>query len=214
MTHTRNLMVIALFMALAGVSMLLRAQQPTADLILTNGKIITVDDTFSIAQAVAVHGDRIVAVGTNQEISRLAGPNTHRIDLRGKAVVPGMIDNHAHFQEEGAYWTLELRFDGIDSRKEALEMIRAKAQAVGPGNWVYNLGGWSPDQFTENKKPFTREELDQYSPNNPVYLRFSRGEVYVNSKAIEMTGLEKMNQPWIKRDASGRATGVIAINGA
>ena len=214
MTHTRNLMVIALFMALAGVSMLLRAQQPTADLILTNGKIITVDDTFSIAQAVAVHGDRIVAVGTNEEMNRLAGPNTHRIDLRGKAVVPGMIDNHAHFQEEGAYWTLELRFDGVDSRKAALEMIRAKAQAVGPGNWVYNLGGWSPDQFTENKKPFTREELDQYSPNNPVYLRFSRGEVYVNSKAIEMTGIEKMNQPWIKRDAGGRATGVIAINGA
>ena len=91
------------------------AQQPApADTILTNGKIITVDDQFSIAQAVAVRGDRIVAVGTNQNITRLAGPNTRRIDLRGRSVVPGMIDNHAHFQEEGAYWTLELRFDGVD----------------------------------------------------------------------------------------------------
>jgi predicted amidohydrolase YtcJ len=192
----------------------LHAQQAVPDLILSNGKIITVDDQFSIAQAVAVRGDRIVAVGSNQDITRLAGPNTRRIDLRGKAVVPGMIDNHAHFQEEGAYWTLELRLDGVDSRKQALAMIRAKAQAVGPGKWVYNLGGWSPDQFADNKKPFTREELDQYSPNNPVYLRFSRGEVYVNSKAIEAVGLEKMNQPWIGRDASGRPTGVIAITGA
>ena len=95
-----------------------------------NGKIITVDDQFSIAQAVAVRGDRIVAVGTNQNITRLAGPNTQRIDLRGRSVVPGLIDNHAHFQEEGAYWTLELRFDGVDSRKQALEMIRAKAKAT------------------------------------------------------------------------------------
>ena len=70
-----------------------------------------------------------------------------------------LIDNHAHFQEEGAYWTLELRFDGVDSRKQALEMIRAKAKEVGPGKWVFNLGGWSPDQFADDKKPFTRDEL-------------------------------------------------------
>jgi hypothetical protein len=69
-------------------------------------------------------------------------------------------------------------------------------------------------QFVENKKPFTREELDQVSPNNPVYLVFSRSEVYLNSKAIEAVGLEKMNQPWIKRDAAGRPTGVLDIAGA
>jgi predicted amidohydrolase YtcJ len=128
------------------------AQQGTpADIILTNGKIITVDDQFSIAQAVAVRGDRIVAVGTNQAITQMAGPKTRRIDLRGRSVVPGMIDNHAHFQEEGAYWTLELRFDGVDSRKQALEMIRAKAKVAGPGKWVFNLGGWTRDQFADDK---------------------------------------------------------------
>jgi predicted amidohydrolase YtcJ len=195
-------------------AMSLYAQQPPADIILTNGKIITVDAQFSIAQAVAVRGDRIIAVGSTQDITRLAGPNTRRIDLRGRSVVPGFIDNHAHFQEEGAYWTIELRFDGIDSRKQAMEMLRAKVKERGAGQWVYNLGGWSPDQFTDNKKPFTREELDQYAPDNPVYLRFSRGEIYVNSKAIANTGLEKMNQPWIKRDASGRPTGVLGIEGA
>jgi len=127
--------------------------------------------------------------------------------------VPGFIDNHAHFQEEGAYWTLELRFDGVDSRKQVLELIRAKAKANGPGQWVYNLGGWSPDQFADDKRPFTRDELDQYSPDNPVFLQFSRAETFLNSKAIEAIGLEKMNEPWIVRDAKGRATGVIAVGG-
>ena len=187
--------------------------QSTADTVLTNGKIITVDDQFSIAQAVAIRGDRIVAVGTNQDIARLAGPATRRIDLRGRSVVPGLIDNHAHFQEEGAYWTLELRLDGVDSRKQALEMIRSKARAVGRGNWVYNLGGWSPDQFGDNKKPFSREELDQYSPDNPVFLQFTRAETFLNSQAIDAIGLDKMNQPWIMRDGNGRPTGVIAVEG-
>jgi predicted amidohydrolase YtcJ len=128
-------------------------------------------------------------------------------------VVPGLIDNHAHFQEEGAYWTLELRLDGVDSRKQVLEMIRAKAKAVGPGKWVYNLGGWSPDQFADNKRPFTRDELDQYSPDNPVFLQFSRAETFLNSKAIEAIGLDTMKEPWIMRDAAGRPTGVIAVEG-
>ena len=107
----KSLKYVLLVAGLVSLSLVLRAQQPAAsqgagaagpaDTILTNGKIITVDETFSIAQAVAVRGSRIVAVGTNQEITRLAGPNTRRIDLRGRAVVPGMIDNHAHFQEEG-----------------------------------------------------------------------------------------------------------------
>ena len=96
-------MYMLLVAGFIGASILSDAQAPSADIILTNGKVITVDDTFSIAQAVAVRGDRIIAVGTNQNITRLAGPNTRRIDLRGRSVVPGMIDNHAHFQEEGAY---------------------------------------------------------------------------------------------------------------
>ena len=208
-------MTLGAIAAIASTAILVRAQQATpADVVLTNGKIITVDDRFSIAQAVAIRGDRIVAVGTNQQITALAGPSTRRIDLRGKAVTPGLIDNHAHFQEEGAYWTIELRLDGVESRKEALELLRAKARQRGPGQWVYNLGGWSPDQFTDNKKPFTREELDQYSRDNPLYMVFSRSEVYLNSKAIEAVGLATMNQPWIKRDASGQPTGVLDIAGA
>jgi predicted amidohydrolase YtcJ len=210
----KRLTLVLMVPVLVVASLVLDARQTAPpDTILTNGKIITVDAQFSIAQAVAVRRDRILAVGSNQDITRMAGPNTRRIDLRGRSVVPGLIDNHAHFQEEGAYWNLELRFDGVDSRKRALELIRAKAKEKGPGQWVYNLGGWSPDQFADDKRPFTREELDPYSPDNPVFLQFSRAETFLNSKAIEAIGLEKMNQPWIRRDASGRATGVIDVAG-
>jgi hypothetical protein len=205
---------IALFVALGvGMAAVLGGQTPSADIVLTGGKVITVDDQFRIVQAVAVRGDRIVATGTNQEINRLAGPNTRRIDLRGRTVTPGLIDNHAHFQEEGAYWTLELRFDGVDSRKQALELIRAKAKERGPEQWVYNLGGWSYDQFADDRRMFTRDELDKYSPENPVFLQFSRAESFLNSKAIEAVGLETMKESWIHRDASGRATGVIDVAG-
>jgi predicted amidohydrolase YtcJ len=189
-------------------------QAAPAYLVLTNGKIITVDNRFSIAQAVAVRGDRIVAVGTTAEIARLAGPNTRRIDLGGKAVVPGMIDNHAHIMEEGRIWLEELRLDGVTTRKQALDMLRAKAASAKPGQWVYTLGGFTPDQFTDNKKDFTREELDAAAPNNPVQIQFTRYATYLNSKAIEALELDKKNDPWIQRDASGKPTGFIMVEGA
>ncbi len=154
------------------------AQQAVADIILTGGKIVTVDERFTIAQAVAVRGERIVAVGTNQEMARLAGPNTLRIELRGRTVLPGLIDNHAHFMEEGVLWTDELRLDGIETRKQAIEMMRAKAASIPPDRWVYTLGGWSHDQFTDDKRPFTREELDQIVATHPVLLQFTRAETY------------------------------------
>ena len=135
---------VPMLVAIAAVSMLqapasaqgFGAAGPAVDLVLTNGKIITVDDRFSIAQAVAVRGDRIVAVGTNQDIARLAGPNTRRIDLGGRSVVPGLIDNHAHFMEEGVLWTVELRLDGdryaqAGDRDDAREGEFAPAGPVG-----------------------------------------------------------------------------------
>src|SRR5713226_2851201 len=205
---------VGVLLAVAGAISILHAQQSAPDLILSNGKIITVDDRFTIAQAVAIRGDRVIAVGTNQDIARLAGPNTRRIDLGGKSVVPGMIDNHAHIMEEGRIWLEELRLDGITTRKEALEMIRAKAASLKPGQWVYTLGGFSPDQFTDNKKDFTREELDVVAPNNPVQLQFTRCCTYVNSKTVEIMDLDKKTDPWIRRDAGGKPTGIISVEGA
>ena len=187
-----------------------------ADLILTNGKIITVDEKFSIAQAVAIRGDRIVATGTNQEIGQMAGPNTRRIDLKGKAVIPGLIDNHMHLLRAASTWAKELRFDGIDSRKQAVEMLRARVKAAAPGDWIYNIGGWAHQQFTDDPRPFTREELDQIAPNNPVALQESYYQVFLNSKALAILKIEA-NAPdpaefvkgSILRDAAGKPTGVV-----
>src|SRR6185436_10249720 len=95
---------------LIGVATAMRAQQPPADVILTNGKIITVDEKFTIAQALAIKGNRIVAVGSNGQISQMAAATTRRIDLRGRAVVPGLIDNHMHLLRAGTTWTREVRF--------------------------------------------------------------------------------------------------------
>ena len=201
---------------MAGATSLLRAQQPAPDLILSNGKIITVDERFRIAQAVAIKGDRIVAVGSNQAIAQLAGPNTRRIDLMGRSVTPGLIDNHMHLLRAAATWLREVRFDGMESRKQAVEMLRARAKAAGPGEWVYNIGGWTHSQFTDDPKPFTREELDQIAPDNPVSLQESYYQVFLNSKALQALGIEA-NKPdppefvsgSIKRDASGKPTGII-----
>jgi len=187
-----------------------------SDLILTNGKIITVDERFSIAQAVAIRGDRVIATGTDQEIARLAGPNTRRIDLRGKAVIPGLIDNHMHLLRAASTWAKELRFDGVYSRKQATEMLRARVKAAGAGEWIYNIGGWAHQQFTDDPRPFTREELDQIAPNHPVALQESYYQVFLNSKALEVLKIAA-NAPdppdflkgSILRDASGRPTGVI-----
>ncbi len=123
--------IVVLF-AIAGATAILRAQQPAPDLVLSNGKIITVDERFAIAQAVAIRSDRIVAVGANQEMAQLAGPNTRRIDLKGRAVIPGLIDNHMHLLRAGTTWLRELRFDGVDSRKQAIEMLRAPGESGGP----------------------------------------------------------------------------------
>jgi len=187
-----------------------------SDLVLTNGKIITVDERFSIAQAVAIRGDRIVAVGTNQEISQLAGASTRRFDLKGKAVIPGLIDNHMHLLRAAATWTKEVRWDGVDSRKQAVEMLRERVKAAAPGDWIYNIGGWAHQQFADDPRPFTREELDQIAPNNPVALQESYYQVFLNSKALAMLKIEagapdpaEFVKGSIVRDAAGKPTGIV-----
>jgi predicted amidohydrolase YtcJ len=220
--RTLRMAVVGVLCAIGGTLQLLHAQQPAPppspeasarqpDLILSNGKIITVDERFTIAQAVAIRGDRVVAVGTNQEITRLAGPDTKRIDLRGRAVTPGLIDNHMHLLRGGTTWQWEVRWDGVGSRKQALEMLRARAKAVAPGEWVYNLGGWAIEQFADDKRPFTRDELDQVVPNNPVLLQASYREAYLNSRALQTLGVPEApsQDPAVVRDAAGKPTGRI-----
>ena len=112
------------------------------DRIFINGKILTVDDDFSIASALAVQGERIAAVGQTEEIASLAGPNTEIIDLEGKTMIPGLIDNHIHYLRGTNYADYELRIHGVTSRVEALRLISEKAEELGPDEWIFVIGAW------------------------------------------------------------------------
>ena len=178
------------------------AQRRPPDLILTNGKIVTVDERFSIAQAVAIgdvtiatpvldgdeHG-RIIAVGTNKEIEALAGPKTRRIDLQGKTVIPGLIDNHMHLLRAGTTWQREVRLDGVPSRQQALDLLKERAKSTPAGEWIYTLGGWTVDQFADDDRPFTREELDRAVPQHPLFLQASYYRGYANTLGAKNLGI-------------------------
>ena len=216
MTRALRVLVVAATLCAGSAFSMVGAQQSAPDLILTNGKIVTVDDRFTIAEGIAVRGERIVAVGTSQEMARLAGPGTRQVDLQGRTVVPGLIDNHMHLLRAANTWQLELRWDGAGTRQEAIELLRARAKAVGPGEWVFNIGGWATAQFSDDRRPFTREELDAIAPDNPVALQESYYQVFLNSRALHAFGIEA-NAPdpadfvdgSILRDGRGRPTGVI-----
>src|SRR5258708_14047461 len=199
---------------LAGICFGAGAEQ--ADLILRNGKVATVDDRFTITQAIAIKGERIVATGSDRDIAKLAGPATRTIDLKGKTVIPGLIDNHAHFMRAAEYWHREVRLDGVTSRQRALEMIAAKARQSAPGEWVLVLGGWSLEQFPDSRQGFTRAELDRAAPDNPVALQLIYFRIYTNSAGLKALGIDdKTPDPRggkIEKDGAGQPTG--ELNGA
>jgi predicted amidohydrolase YtcJ len=214
--HSLRFRAAILLTACAATATLSLRAQSSANLILTNGKIVTVDERFTIAQALAVRGDRIVAVGSNAEISRLADTSTRRIDLHGRTVVPGFIDNHMHLLRAATTWGRELRWDGVYSRKQAIDLLKARVQSAGRGQWVFSIGGWATAQFSDDPRPFTREELDRVAPDNPVALQESYYQIVLNSRALDDFGI-RPGQPdpddfikgTIQRDATGRPTGII-----
>ena len=157
--------------------------------VLNNGKILTVDNEFSIAEAVAIDGDRIVAVGSNTEIAEHIGPDTQVIDLQGRTVIPGLIENHMHFIRAVQRWNLQARIDGVSSRSEALAIIAAKAASMEPGEWLMVQGGWRENQFADGAGGFTLEDLDAAAPQNPLFLQITYQAVYANSLALEAVGV-------------------------
>jgi len=180
--------VSCLTLALLGFAASAAAQAP--DRILVNGKIVTVDDRFTVREALAISGERIVAVGNTADIEKLKGGSTQRIDLGGRTVIPGLIDNHAHYMRAGEYWDREARLDGVTSHREALEVLRRKAAESKPGEWVLVLGGWSEEQFTDEPRGFTKAELDAVAPNNPVVLQLIYFRIYANSAALKALGVD------------------------
>ena len=133
----RKYLILFNFLFLA-ISTLLSPGAHAVDTILVNGKIVTVDDRFTLVQALAIKDKRVVATGTNAEIRKLATADTKVIDVKGRTVIPGLIDNHAHWVRAAEHD--ELRFDGVTSRKRALQLLTERIATSKPGEWVVVLG--------------------------------------------------------------------------
>ena len=165
------------------------AAASAADTVLINGKILTVDDEFSVAEALAIKDSRIIAVGNRASVSEHVGDSTRVVDLDGKTVIPGLIDNHMHFIRAAQRWNLQARIDGINSRPDALAAIAKKAASMEPGEWLMVQGGWRENQFADEPGGFSLEELDAAAPNNPLFLQITYQTVYANTLALEAVGV-------------------------
>jgi predicted amidohydrolase YtcJ len=184
MNHRKAGRAAILALAWVAVPFLFAQQTPYADLVLRGGKAITVDAQNRIAEAVAVSANRIIAVGSNQEISRLAGPQTKVIELNGRTALPGFIDAHSHVQglAESEHLMVPIQAPPLKSAAEIIAKIKDRAAKVPPGNWIVAQG-------TYNQVMPTREELDRNFPDHPLVLRWSAHDWLLNHKADEVAGL-------------------------
>ena len=178
-----------------------------ADLVLHNGKIVTVDQAFSIQEAVAIRDGRIVEVGGNDLAERYEAART--IDLEGKTVVPGFNDTHIHISGSPQR---EIDLRETSSIGQLQEQVRAKVAELGEGEWITGYG-WAEDQFAEQRMP-TKADLDEAAPRNPVTLTRAGGHsAVVNSLAFELAGITRDSpdpaRGIIERDAEGELNGVI-----
>jgi predicted amidohydrolase YtcJ len=198
----------------ASVPVARRAQQTAPDLILHNGRIITVDANDRVAQALAVRGERIVAVGSDAEVLRLAGPGTRRIDLGGRAVTPGLIDAHAHFSGGATdrFLLLDVSYPAVQGIVDIVSAVKQRADSAPAGSWIEG-SGWDEGKFVE-RRMITAADLDAVSPRHPVVLTNTTGHYsVVNSAALRLAGLTRATPDpeagTIDRAADGTPTGVL-----
>ena len=195
------------------------AAQGRADLVLVNGRVLTVDSTDRIAQAIGIAGNRIVAVGTTADVERLAAPNARRIDLRGRTVTPGLLDAHIHFASGGAdsKFVLDVGYPAVKSIADVAAAVRRKVAAAGRGEWIQGRG-WDEGKLAERRVIVARD-LDAVSPDNPVILTQTTGHYSVaNSVALRLAGVTKDTRDppggTIDRNPDGTPTGLLRESAA
>ena len=183
----------------------------SADLVLRNGNVITLDPANPKAEAVAIAGDRIVFVGTSEEVAKYQGANTRVVDLEGATVVPGLADAHYHLSGVGER-EMTLNLEGTDSKEAFLARVKERVDRAQPGAWVTGRGWietfWTPPAFP------TRQDLDRIAPNNPVILSRADGHASIaNTKALEAAGVTKDTPAppggALNKDARGELTGML-----
>ena len=184
-----------------------------ADLLLLDGKVITVDSEFNVVEAVAVKGGKIIATGITPEIEGLQGEGTEVIDLQGKTVLPGLIDSHLHVVGTGLLLSqINCRTPPMGSISDILTAVKEAADKAEPREWILGRG-WDQVKLSDHRNP-TRWDLDKVSPENPVWLTRTCGHIGVcNSLALEIGGVSKDTpQPVggnIEKDEGGEPTGLL-----
>jgi hypothetical protein len=185
----------------------------TADTILVNGKIVTVDAQSSVREALAIRDGKIAALGTSADMRKLAGPQTRVVDLQGRTVIPGLIDSHLHAIRAAQTFATEVNWIGAPSLVDALARITDASKAMKPGAWLIVAGGWNVQQFRENRRP-TQAELVAAAPNNPVYVQLGYGWAMLTPTALRALNIaadaDVPSGGKLERDASGQPTGAIS----
>ena len=188
------------------------AASASPDLILHHGLFTTLDRSNPTASAVAVQDGRFTAVGHDNDVMAQAGPTTRVIDLKGRRVLPGLIDNHLHIIRGGLNFNMELRWDGVRSLADAMNMLKRQVAITPPPQWVRVVGGFTAHQFAEKRLP-TIDELNAVAPDTPVFLLHLYDRAILNGAALRVVGYTKetQNPPGgeITRDANGDPTGLL-----
>lgn len=183
-----------------------------ADLILYHGLVTTLDRSNPSATAIAIKDGKFLAVGSDAEIMKHAGPHTKTVDLRGKRVLPGLNDNHTHVVRGGLNFNMELRWDGIRSLADAMDMLRRQVAVTPAPQWVRVIGGFTEHQFVEKRLP-TIDEINAIAPDTPVFLLHLYDRALLNAAAVRAVGFtrETKDPPGgeITRDAAGNPTGLL-----
>ena len=184
----------------------------TPDLILRNGRFTTLDRANPVASAVAIAQGRFTQVGDDRVVMALAGPQTRVIDLGGRSVLPGLIDNHLHIIRGGLNFNMELRWDGVKSLADAMSMLRRQVAVTPAPQWVRVVGGFTEHQFAEKRLP-TIAELNAVAPDTPVFILHLYDRALLNGAALRAVGYGRDTPAppggEIVRDSAGNPTGLL-----
>lgn len=196
--------------ALSGCGTLVSAAP--ADTLLVNGRVATLDPRQPHAEAVAIRGETILAVGSAAELERYRGPDTRVVDAGRRRVIPGINDAHTHFIRGGLTYTNEVRWDGVPSLAEGLRRVREQARRTPAPHWVQVIGGWTWAQFAEKRYP-TLDEINAATGDTPCMIMHLYDRAWLNKAAIRVLGWEKeapkLFGGFVERDAGGTATGLV-----
>jgi predicted amidohydrolase YtcJ len=184
----------------------------TAELVLLDGKVTTLDRANPLGEAIAIRDGQIQHVGSSAEVMALAGAETRRIDLGGRRVIPGLNDSHIHPIRGGLNYNMELRWDGVRSLADAMSMLREQARRTPPPQWVRVVGGFTRHQFDEKRLP-TLDEINAAAPDTPVFILHLYDRALLNRAALRAAGYTKDTPDppggQIERDPQGNPTGLL-----